>query len=564
MSQEGIDRRGGELFQQEGQDGLLHRAFLRGAGHSAEEVRRSPVIGIASTASELNPCNQGLSGLAGHVKAGITAAGGLPLEFPTISISEPFSRPTSMVLRNLLSMDVEEMINAAPLDGVVLLGGCDKTIPAQIMGAVSGNIPALILAAGHRPVSKYQGNDEFTVDDIWPVCEARRIGDVDDASWAELEASANVGVGTCNVMGTATTMAVIAEVLGFAPPGSSLPSAASKARMDIARLTGEQIVEHVQAQRLPAERITLESLENAFRVVAALGGSTNALIHLEAIAGRAGLRIGFDRFREWSNTTELLANVRPTGDHLLDELERAGGVVEVMRRLGTRIHPSTPTSNGTTWGEVLAEQPAKSGPAFRDDASDPAANAGLRMLRGNLAPEGCVMKLNPGMPTQFLGKAIVFDGLDDLQARIDDPTLEADENSILVLRGLGVRGAPGMPEVGHIPIPEKLQRRGVTDLLRISDARMSGTSTGSVVLHVSPEAAVGGPLAQLNTGDTLFVDAIAGTIEHRVPADEFERRPAAAAPAPADRGYRWLFQQYVSQPHEGCDFTFLESNGAPK
>src|SRR5699024_8155218 len=311
MSQRGTHSEGSELFRDVGQDGLMHRAFLRGAGHSADAVRKSPVIGIANTASDLNPCNAGFTDLMEDVKQGVREAGGLPLEFPTISISEPFTRPTSLYLRNLMSMDVEEMISTSPIDGVVLLGGCDKTIPAQIMGAVSANKPAVLLASGPRPVSCHRSNNAFTVDDVWPLCDGRRSGSVDDTEWAELEANMNAGVGTCNVMGTASSMAAIGEVLGFGLPGSSFSDALSQSRRDIARHTGAEAVAAVHRNTKPRDLITEASLENAFRIITALGGSTNTLIHLEAIAGRAGIRIGMDRFDRWSQTTPYVTNVRP-------------------------------------------------------------------------------------------------------------------------------------------------------------------------------------------------------------------------------------------------------------
>ncbi|WP_286957070.1 dihydroxy-acid dehydratase [Brevibacterium sp. UBA7493] len=561
MSQHGIQRGGGRLFTDDGQDGLLHRAFLRGEGFSAEAVRRSPVIGIASSASELNPCNAGLAALAADVKAGVREAGGLPLEFPTISISEPYSRPTSLYLRNLMSMDVEEMITASPIDGVILLGGCDKTIPAQIMGAVSAGVPAMVLAAGSRPVSCFKGNASFTVDDVWPACEKRRVGQLDDDEWRELEGRTNIGVGTCNVMGTATTMAAIAEVLGFAVPGSTLPSANNPGRRDVARATGRIITETGAAGASPADLVTMRSLENAFRVITALGGSTNAIIHLEAIAGRAGLRIGIDRFEHWSRTTPVLADVRPAGRHLLSELDEAGGIPEVMRRLGDLIDGQALAGDGRRWSEVLDDRgPVPEHPALRSASAPISERGALRMMRGNLAPGGCVMKLAADAPARRRAPVVVFDGLEDLYARIDDPDLDVTPDSILVLRGLGVLGAPGMPEVGHLPIPRKLVEQGVDDMTRISDARMSGTSTGSVVLHVSPESAAGGPLAKLRTGDWVEIDADAGEINHCVPAAEFEGREPVMNPMSATRGYARLHRDHVLQPDAGCDFDFLTAD----
>lgn len=564
MSQRDLNKGAGALFRDEGQDGLLHRAFLRGEGFTEEEVRRSPVIGIANSASELNPCNAGLNELAELVKEGIREAGGLPLEFPTISISEPFTRPTSLYLRNLMSMDVEEMIGATPIDGVVLLGGCDKTIPAQIMGALSANKPAVLLAAGPRPVSCFKKNKEFTVDDVWPLCEDRRVGAVSDEDWLALEGKVNVGVGTCNVMGTATTMAAIAEMLGFALPGSTLPAANSPVRAELARATGRQIVQSVAAELLPADLVTNESLENAFRIVSALGGSTNAVIHLEAIAGRAGLRIGPERFESWSASTPYVANVRPSGQRLLADLDDAGGVPAIVQRIGETIHGSSVTANGNTWDQVLADQEFPVNDAIAP-AGEPLSERGaLVMLRGNLAPRGAVLKAagvhDPKLKAHR-GRAVVFDGLDDLNTRIDDPDLDVDQDSVLVLRGMGVLGAPGMPEVGHIPIPAKLHRAGIRDMVRLSDARMSGTSTGTVVVHITPEAAAGGPLGILATGDEIELDAAAGTLRHFLSEEEISSRVPFAAPPIPTRGMGWLHQRHALQADDGCDFDFLRATG---
>jgi dihydroxy-acid dehydratase len=564
MSQRGISQGDGSLFRDEGQDGFMHRVFLRGEGFGFHEVRRSPVIGIATSASELNPCNAGLAELSLFVKEGIQAAGGLPLEFPTISISEPFTRPTSLYLRNLMSMDVEEMIRTAPIDGVVLLGGCDKTIPAQIMGAVSADKPAVVLAAGPRPVSCFGGNRSFTIDDVWPMCDRRRVGEIGDAEWEELEGHVNTGVGTCNVLGTATTMAAVAEMLGFALPGSALAPAASRERRDLARRTGAQIVAAVRAGTRPRDLVTDSALENAFRIVTALGGSTNALIHLEAIAGRAGRHIGAENFARWSAGTPYLANVRPGGEMLLSDLEDAGGIPAVVNRIRDLLDTRAATASGQTWDQVLDGRrfPAHPAIAPRDNPLSP--RGALVMLGGSLAPRGAVLKaagMHEPALQQHRGRAVVFDGIEDLNRRIDDEDLDVDKDSILVLRGLGPQGAPGMPEVGHIPIPAKLHRQGVTDMVRISDARMSGTSTGTVVLHVTPEAAAGGPLGILRTGDEVELDAVAGTLNHFLTDEELARRTAFANPQRPARGYAWLHQRHVLQADYGCDFDFLRDEG---
>jgi dihydroxy-acid dehydratase len=562
MSQRELTRAGGALFADPGQDGLLHRAFLRGAGFDADDVRRSPVIGICTSWSELNPCNAGLRDLAESVKAGVRASGGLALEFPTISISEPFTRPTSLFLRNLMSMDVEETIASAPIDGVVLLGGCDKTVPAQLMGALSANVPAVMCTAGPRPVPCH-GGEPFTIDDVWPACERRRTGELDDAEWLALEGRMNTGVGTCNVMGTAITMAAVAEVLGFALPGSALPEATGERRQAIARETGAQAVAAVRARRRPRDLVTPAALENAFRVACALGGSTNAVIHLEAIAGRAGLTLGPRRLGAWAAGTPWVADVRPGGRLLLADLERAGGVPAVMRRIAPLLHLGECAATGATWREVLDASEFAPHPAVASDGATLAARGALTVLHGNLAPRGALLKtagVHDPRLRRHRGRAVVFEGVADLNARIDDPDLDVDADSVLVLRGMGVLGAPGMPEVGHIPIPAKLARQGVRDMLRLSDARMSGTATGTVVLHVTPEAAAGGPLGLLATGDEVALDVEAGTIRHFLSDAELAARAPYRAADPPTRGYAWLHRRHALQPDAGCDFDFLRAD----
>lgn len=566
MSQRGVASEGGELFRNPGQDGLMHRAFLRGGGATAEEVRLWPVIGIANSSSELNPCNQGLSSLANEVKRGIRDAGGLPLEFPTISISEPFTRPTSLYLRNLMSMDVEEMISVSPIDGVVLMGGCDKTVPAQLMGSISANKPAVMVTAGPRPVSCHRENNSLTVDDAWSFCDRRRIGEVDDEEWLEFEGNLNLDVGTCNVMGTASSMAAIAEVLGFALPGSSFAESTSAERREIAYRTGVEAVAAVKRQQTPQDLISMNSLENAFRTVIALGGSTNSVIHLEAIAGRAGLQIGLENFRVWSRTTPYVANVRPGGELTLPALAAAGGVPSILARVAGVLNLDSTTATGTAWRDELQSASTSPSPAISEHDRAQGDHGSLVVLQGNLAPGGAILKTaGASDPALFShrGRVVVFDGLDDLNHRIDDPNLDVEPDSILVLRGLGAVGAPGMPEVGHIPIPAKLQREGVTDMVRISDARMSGTSSGVVVLHVSPEAAVGGPLAYLQDGDEVLLDAATGRLEHFIEAQELSSRNPFTPSQPPLRGFAKLHADHVLQPEFGCDFDFLRSASAP-
>ncbi|WP_448006695.1 dihydroxy-acid dehydratase [Agromyces bauzanensis] len=556
MSQREIQRSGGDLFDDPGQDGLIHRGFLRAEGLGAAGVRRRPVIGIATSRSELNPCNFGLDLVSVAVKAGVKAAGGLALEFPTISISEPFTRPTSMLLRNLMAMDVEEMIASSPIDGVVLLGGCDKTVPAQLMGAISAGKPALMVTAGPRPLSCWRGED-FAIDDLWPAVEQRSRGLVSDGEWDELEEKVNPGPGTCNVMGTAASMALVAEVLGFALPGSSLPPAADPRRSWIAEATGHAIVAAVLAHRVPT--VDLAALENAVRVVCGVGGSTNALIHLEAIAGRAGLRIGTDRLTEWARTTPLVADVRPVGARALSELDAAGGLPAVLRALGSSVHDGVVSATGESWRAIIDRTP-------HSDASVIGAIAprgAITVLIGSLAPRGAVIKgvVDDRTPTVRRGPALVFDGVADLNARIDDPDLPVSADTVLVLRGVGPIGA-SMPEVGHIPVPARLLAEGVTDMVRVTDARMSGTASGTVVLHVAPEAAVGGPLALVVDGDLIELDLASGRLDLLVDPRILAAREAASVPTLPMRGYGWLAARYVGQADEGCDLDFLTARFA--
>ncbi|MFD9733812.1 dihydroxy-acid dehydratase [Umezawaea sp. NPDC059074] len=555
VSQQESRRRGGELFADGGPDGLIARGFMRGGGVSAEGVRRWPVIGIANTWSELNPCNGGLRELAAHVKRGVVAAGGFPVEFPTISLAEAFVRPSSMYLRNLLAMDTEEMVLASPIDGVVLLGGCDKTLPAQLMGAASAGKPAIALGAGPRPVSTWDGRP-MTVEQLWPLIDERRAGRLDDDGWARLESCLSCGVGTCNVMGTAVSMAVVAEVVGMALPGTALVPAGSERRVVAAELTGRRAVELARGGVAPSRVITGASLRNAFRVLCAVGGSTNVLIHLQAIAGRLGLHLDVEELRAISDSTPLLADVKPSGDGLLDELDGDGGVPALMGRLSELADLDTAAGDGRPWREVVVE----GGSRRLGTVGEPVGAAGaLALLSGSLAPDGAVLKRSAASShlVRHRGRAVMFDGVADLNARIDDPELVVDESSVLVLRGAGPVGGPGMPEVGHLPIPRKLLERGVTDLVRVSDARMSGTASGTVVLHVAPEAAVGGPLALVRDGDWIELDVEESRIDLLVDPVELAGRVPWPGPVTVARGFERLYREHVMQADQGCDFDFL-------
>jgi len=559
MPQESVRTTSGDLFAGKGFDGFLARAFIRGQGLSPALVNKRPVIGIANSWSELSPCNAGLRDLAEAVKRGVIDAGGLPLEFPTISLSEPFVRPSSLYLRNLMAMDVEEMITGSPVDGVVLLGGCDKTVPAQLMGAYSANRPAITVAAGPRPLARWRDR-HLTTDDLWSLSDEHRAGLLSDEDLSCVEACLNDGVGTCNVLGTATTMAIIAEVIGMALPGSALLPATSARRRVAAEQTGRQIVWRCRAGIRPSQIVTRAAILNAVRVTTAIGGSTNALLHLAALAGRTGEPLNADALKDALRDGPYIADVRPAGRYHLADLDADGGVPKVIAELGDLLDTDQVTGSDRPWRDVVAElaDTPRSGALRRVDEAP--AVAGLAVVSGSLAPDGAVVKCSAADKAlqTHRGPAVVFDGVEDLHARIDDPGLAVTPDSVLVLRGAGPVGGPGMPEVGAIPIPKALIRAGVRDMVRISDARMSGTSSGTVVLHVCPESAVGGPLALVRDGDIIELDVPAGRIDLLVEAAELDRRRGGlAALDPPARGFALLHHQHVMQASAGCDFDFL-------
>jgi dihydroxy-acid dehydratase len=527
--------------------------FLRGVGLPDAVIRRRPVIGIATSWSELAPCNLHHRDLAAAVRRGVADAGGVAFEFPTISLGEPFVRPSSMYLRNLMSMDVEEMIRASPIDAVVLIGGCDKTIPAQLMGACSAGKPAVLIASGPRREGFCLGQRR-SIDDLWPILDAVRRGDLDQAAWEQVEAGLNDGPGTCNVMGTASTMAAVAECLGFSLPGSAWAPATSGTRLELAEQAGHQAVQYWRDGTRPRDLVTNSSVMNAYRLIAAIGGSTNALIHLAAIAGRADLHPKFEQVARWLSTTPLVLNVRPAGQDPLDNAHTSGGVPRVMAQLAGVMDPDALCGSGQTWRQ-------HGGTGTWPVATAAGAGPALAALRGSLAPGGAVIKRAGADPRllRHTGRACVFDGPADLIARIDDESLGLTADSVIVLRGAGPAGGPGMPEVGHLPIPQYLQRQGVTDMLRISDARMSGTAAGACVLHVVPEAAAGGPLALIRDGDRIEIDVPAGRIELLVTAAELQSRSTGhSAPAGRPRrGYSYLYRRHITQADQGCDFDFL-------
>jgi len=537
----------------------LRRSFLHSSGRSPESLER-PVVGIATSASDFNPCHRAQPELVGSVERGVLAAGGLPMRFPTVSLGEGFLAPTAMVYRNLMAMDVEEMVRAQPMDAVVLVGGCDKTVPAQLMGACSAGRPAIQLVTGPMSTGRYHGERLGACTDCRRFWARYRAGEVDDAEIADVERNLATTAGTCAVMGTASTMACLVEALGMALPGSAAAPAVHADRLRIGEATGAAAVGIARAARTPAQVVTPAAVRNALRVLLAIGGSTNALIHLTAVAGRLGIRIDPDELNALSDTTPVLVELKPTGGHYMEDLHASGGLPAVLHELRDLLDLSAPTVTGETLGEALGAGPRWVDRAVVRPRSDPARpSGGLVWLRGSLAPDGALIKRSAADPALFetTGRAVVFTSLEDLAARVDDPDLDVRPDDVLVLQHAGPRGA-GMPEAGYLPIPAKLARAGVRDMVRISDARMSGTAYGTIVLHVTPEAAVGGPLALVRTGDRIRLSVAEARLDLDVDEAELARRRAelpAPPPAPAT-GYQRLFHEHVLGADRGCDLDF--------
>ena len=553
--------RSSHWFAAPGKTGYGHRSWLKNQGLPDDEFDGRPVIGICNSWSELTPCNAHLRDLANDVKKGIWEAGGLPLEFPTISLGEPLMRPTAMVYRNLMSMDVEESLRANPVDGVVLLAGCDKTTPAQLMGAASVDLPALLITGGPMLNGKFRGQDIGSGTDVWRFSEAVRGGAMSEADFLASEACAARSSGHCMTMGTASTMGCIGEALGVQPAGTAAIPAVDARRRTHAHLSGRRIVAMVREGLELSQFLTRRSFENAIRVNAAIGGSTNAIVHLLAIAGRAGVELELRDFDRWTVDMPLLANVRPSGEYLMEDFFYAGGLQAVMAELADQLHLDVPTVSGRTLGEEITDAEVYDDRVIRSRKNPVGHDVGTAVLYGNLCPSGAVIKRSAASERllRHRGKALVFDSIEDFHARIDDPQLELDESNVLVLRNAGPRGYPGMPEIGNLPLPERLLRQGVTDMVRISDARMSGTAYGTVVLHIAPESAAGGPLAFVRDGDAILLDVPARKLELDVPDEELRRREAelgGAAPIP-DRGYLKLYAEHVQQADTGADLDFL-------
>ncbi|ALM51996.1 IlvD/Edd family dehydratase [Halomonas huangheensis] len=538
---------------------FLRKAFIKGMGYTDDALSR-PVIGIANTYSGYNACHGNVPGLVESIKRGVMLAGGLPVDFPTITLHESFAHPTSMYLRNLMALDTEEMIRAQPMDAVVLIGGCDKTVPAQLMAAASAGIPTVQVVTGPMLTGSHRGTRVGACTDCRRYWAMYRGQDIDDNEIAEVNDKLVPTVGTCSVMGTASTMACIAETLGIMLPGSATAPAVYADRLRVAEDSGSLAVAMARDGITPDQILTPAAFENALRVLLALGGSTNGLIHLTAIAGRLGIDIDLDAFDRMSHETPVLVDLKPSGEHYMEDLHRAGGLPTLLRELKPLLHLDAMTINGRTLGENIdAATQLIDQPVVRPFNNPIYARGGIAVLRGNLAPSGAIIKQSAASPElmRHLGRAVVFTSLEDLAQRIDDPDLDVHADDVLVLQNIGPRGAPGMPEAGYIPIPKKLAAQGVKDMVRISDGRMSGTAAGTIVLHVSPESAEGGPLGLIRNGDMIRLDVEARVLELEVEDEALEARRQQQPARKEDAkllGYRRLFMEQILQAEEGCDF----------
>ncbi|HVF28830.1 MAG TPA: IlvD/Edd family dehydratase [Pyrinomonadaceae bacterium] len=549
-------------------DGFLHRSWMKNQGLPGDLFDGRPVIGICNTWSELTPCNAHFRTIAERVKRGVYEAGGFPLEFPVMSLGETLMRPTAMLFRNLVSMDVEESIRANPIDGVVLLVGCDKTTPALLMGAASCDLPTMVVSGGAMLNGKFRGEDIGSGTGVWKFDADVRSGAMPMCDFIEAESCMSRSAGHCMTMGTASTMASMVESLGMGLPMNAAIPAVDSRRYVLAHLAGRRIVEMVREDLRVSKILTRKAFENAVRVNGAIGGSSNAVIHLLAIAGRVGVEFNLDDWDRLGRDVPCLVNLMPSGKYLMEDFFYAGGLPAVIREMGDLIHRDALTVNGKTMGENVAEAPCYNREVIMplDEPFKP--HGGVAVLRGNLSPNGAILKPSAASPElmKHRGRAVVFENIEDMHARVDSPDLDIDETCVMVLKNCGPRGYPGMPEVGSMPVPAKLLKRGITDVVRVSDARMSGTAYGTVVLHVSPEAAAGGTLALVENGDMIELDVGARRLHLDVSDAELERRRAAwqPPPAPAERGYARLYVEHVQQADRGADLDFLVGkSGAP-
>ena len=566
MSSKPKDRRSlrsARSYGNPGRDGFIHRSWMKSQGLPDDAFDGRPVIGICNTWSELTPCNAGLRDVAEHVKRGVWEAGGLPLEFPAMSLGETQMRPTAMLFRNLLAMEVEESIRGNPIDAVVLLGGCDKTTPGQLLGAASVDLPTLVISSGPMLNGKFRGRDIGSGTDVWRFSEAVRAGTMSTGDFMAAESGMSRSPGTCMTMGSASTIASLAEAMGIALPYNATAPAVDARRRVIAHESGRLIVRMVHEDLRLSKLLTRAAFENAVRTLAAIGGSTNAVLHLLALAGRVGVPLALADFDRLSAGVPLLVDLQPSGQYLMEDLHYAGGLPAVMKEMGSLLDTAAPTLTGQTLGESFAGAECFNREVIRTLAAPVKPASGIWVLSGNLCPGGAVMKPSAADSALFThrGRAVVFESIEDFHARIDDPALEVDADSVLVLKGCGPKGYPGMPEVGNMPLPRKLLEKGVKDMLRISDARMSGTAFGTVVLHVAPEAAAGGPLAIVRSGDEILLDGPNRRLELLVSEREIATRLESwrkdQGPAKYTRGYYRLYTEHVTQADRGCDFDFL-------
>lgn len=548
-------------FGGRGKDGFIHRSWMKNRGYPDDMFDGRPVIGICNTFSDFTPCNAHFRELAEHIKYGVLDAGGFPLEFPVTSLGESNLRPTSMLLRNLVSMDVEESIRANPIDGVVLMCGCDKTSPSLIMGAASCDIPAIVLSGGPMLNGKFRGQDIGSGTDVWKFSEELRAGRMTEEEFCEAEAGMSRSEGACMTMGTASTLACMVESLGLALPYNAAYPAVDARRKVLARMTGRRIVELVKQDIRISHILTRKAFENAIMVNGAVGGSTNAVVHMLAIAGRVGVDITLDDWDRLGQTIPCLVNLMPSGKYLMEDFCYAGGLPAVMKELGDRLHTDALTVNGKTLGENVSNAPCwnrdvifPAGAPFKDEG-------GIMVLRGNLSPRGAIIKPSAASPELMWhkGRAVVFKDIEDYKNRIDDPDLDIDENCIMVLQNCGPKGYPGMAEVGNMGLPPKLLQKGVSDMIRISDARMSGTAFGTVILHTAPEAAAGGPLGLVHEGDMIELDVHKRLLTLHVSDEELEKRRQAWNPPrhAMKGGYQSMYVEHVLQADQGVDFDFL-------
>ena len=553
--------RSAEWFAGDGKSGFVPRSWMKAQGFGPELMDGRPVIGIANTWSELTPCNRHLGELAGHVKRGVLMAGGFPLEFPVASLSEPLMRPTTMLFRNLAAMDTEETIRSSPIDGVVLLAGCDKTTPSLLMGAASCDLPAILVSGGPMLNGNFRGRALGSGTDIFRFEEAYRAGKLSREAYGAAEAAMSRSAGSCNTMGTASTMASLSEALGIALSGNAAFPAVDSRRLALAERAGKRIVDLVRDNMRMSTILTRAAFENAIVVNGAIGGSTNAVLHLLALAGRIGIPL---TLKDWDNlgrNVPCLLDLMPSGRFLMEEFCYAGGLPALMNRIVDRLHLDAATVDGRPLGELVAGAECFDDEVIRSLERPVSDQGGIVVLTGNLAPDGAVLKPSAASPElmQHRGPAVVFADIEDFRRRIDDPELEVTADSVLVLQNAGPHGYPGMAEVGNLALPSKLVAQGVRDMVRVSDGRMSGTAYGTVVLHVAPEAAVGGPLALVRTGDTVVLDVPERRLSVEVSAQELERRRHAAEPRPAhyERGYGKIFLDHVMQADRGVDFDVL-------